>query len=171
VTNPFGGPSRPMPGLPTPPTGWPVGSYATYEEAQRAVDYLADNEFTVQDVTIVGVDLMLVERVLTRLTWGRVIASGAASGAWFGVFVGFLLSLFSSQGLLVPILVGLVTGVLFGVVFSVAQYASTRGRRDFSSASQLVARQYDVLCKPHTAEKARDLLAKLAMQAPPQPGT
>ena len=169
MTNPFGGPSRPMSGLPTPPTGWPVGSYATYEEAQRAVDYLADNQFTVQDVTIVGVDLMLVERVLTRLTWGRVIASGAASGAWFGIFVGVLLSLFSNQGtVLVPILVGLLTGVLFGVVFAVAQYASTRGRRDFSSASQLVAKQYDVLCQPGTAEKARDLLAKLAMQPPPQ---
>ena len=171
MTNPFGGPSRPMPGLPTPPTGWPVGSYATYEEAQRAVDYLADSEFTVQDVTIVGVDLMLVERVLTRLTWGRVIGSGAASGAWFGLFVGFLLSLFSSQGLLVPIIVGLGTGVLFGVVFAVAQYASTRGRRDFSSASQLVARQYDVLCRPNTAERARDLLAKLAMQPPRPSGT
>ena len=168
MTNPFGGPSRSMPGLPTPPTGWPVGSYATYEEAQRAVDYLADNEFTVQDVTIVGVDLMLVERVLTRLTWGRVILGGAASGAWFGLFVGFLLSVFSDQPVLIPILVGLVTGVLFGVVFAVAQYASTRGRRDFSSASQLVARQYDVLCQPGTAEKARDLLAKLAMQPPPR---
>lgn len=161
---PFGGANRAMPGLPTPPTGWPVGSYAKYEEAQRAVDYLADSSFPVQDVTIVGVDLMLVERVLTRLTWGRVIASGAASGAWFGVFVGFLLSLFNNQGtVLVPILVGLTTGVFFGVVFAVAQYASTRGRRDFASASQLVARQYDVLCKPHTAEQARDLLAKLAL--------
>jgi hypothetical protein len=165
---PFGGPSRPMPGLPTPPTGWPVGSYATYEEAQRAVDYLADNHFTVQDVTIVGVDLMLVERVLTRLTWGRVIASGAASGAWFGLFVGVLLSLFNNQGPVAPILVGLVVGVLFGMVFAMVQYASTRGRRDFASSSQLVAGRYDVLCQPRTAEKARDLLAKLAMQ-PPKP--
>jgi Heat induced stress protein YflT domain len=156
-----------MPGLPTPPTGWPVGSYATYEEAQRAVDFMADHDFTVEDVTIVGVDLMLVERVLTRLTWGRVIANGAASGAWFGVFVGFLLALFSDRPVLIPILVGLVTGVLFGIVFAVVQYASTRGRRDFSSASQLVAKQYDVLCQPNTAERARDLLAKLALQPPP----
>ena len=172
MTGPFGSAGRPgTPGLPTPPTGWPVGQYATYAEAQRAVDYLADNEFTVQDVTIVGVDLMLVERVLTRLTWGRVIASGAASGAWFGLFVGVLLSLFSNSGpMIVPILVGLVIGVLFGMVFAMAQYASTRGRRDFASASQLVAGRYDVLCQPRTAEKARDLLAKLAMQ-PPRPNT
>ncbi len=93
MTTPFGGPARTAPGLPnlpTPPTGWPVGSYATYEEAQRAVDHLADADFPVRDVTIVGVDLMLVERVIGRLTWGRVLASGAASGAWFGLFVGLL---------------------------------------------------------------------------------
>ena len=98
MTTPFGGPARSAPGLPnlpTPPTGWPVGSYAKYEEAQRAVDYLADSDFPVRDVTIVGVDLMLVERVIGRLTWGRVIASGAASGAWFGLFIGLLLSFFS----------------------------------------------------------------------------
>ena len=170
MTTPLGGAGRPgLPGLPTPPTGWPVGQYSTYEQAQRAVDYLADNEFTVQDVTIVGVDLMLVERVLTRLTWGRVIASGAASGAWFGLFVGLLLWLFNSQGSSpVPILVGLVIGVLFGMVFAMVQYGSTRGRRDFASSSQLVAGRYDVLCQPRTAERARDLLAKLAMQTPKQ---
>ncbi|HEU0086974.1 MAG TPA: general stress protein [Pseudonocardiaceae bacterium] len=160
-----------MPGLPTPPTGWPIGSYATYAEAQRAVDYLADNEFPVGEVTIVGVDLMLVERVLRRLTWGRVLAQGAASGAWFGLFVGVLLSLFATQAGTgaVPILVGVVTGVLFGAVFAAVGYASTRGRRDFASASQLVAGRYDVLCLPRHAEQARDMLAKLTMG--PGPGT
>ena len=49
---------RGVPGLPTPPKGWPVGSYPTYAEAQRAVDYLSDQQFPVQQVTIVGVDLM-----------------------------------------------------------------------------------------------------------------
>ena len=170
MTAPFGS-QRPMPGLPTPPTGWPIGSYATYAEAQRAVDYLADNEFPVGEVTIVGVDLMLVERVLRRLTWGRVLAQGAASGAWFGLFVGVLLSLFATQAGTgaVPILVGVVTGVLFGAVFAAVGYASTRGRRDFASASQLVAGRYDVLCLPRHAEQARDMLAKLTMG--PGPGT
>ena len=98
MTTPFGGGTGRntpgLPNLPTPPTGWPVGSFATYEEAQKAVDYLADNEFPVSDVTIVGVDLMLVERVLGRLTWGRVLGNGAASGIWMGLFVGALLAYF-----------------------------------------------------------------------------
>jgi hypothetical protein len=152
--------------LPTPPTGWPIASYSTYEEAQRAVDFLADNEFPVEDVTIVGVDLMLVERVTGRLTWGRVLGTGAASGAWFGLFVGVLLSLFNSTsgGTFGPIVVGLVTGVVFGLVFAAVGYGSTRGKRDFQSASQLVAGRYDVLCQPRSAERGRDLLAKLAMR-------
>lgn len=167
------GSQRPMPGLPTPPTGWPIGSYATYAEAQRAVDYLADKEFPVAEVTIVGVDLMLVERVLRKLTWGRVLTQGAASGAWFGLFVGVLLSVFTSpDGVgLGPIVVGVVTGVLFGAVFAAAGYAATRGRRDFASASQLVAGRYDVLCLPRHAEQARDMLAKLAMGPGPDAAT
>ena len=72
-------------GLPTMPEGWPIGSYNNYKEAQRAVDHLADNEFPVQDVTIVGVEPMVVERVSARLTWGRVLTTGAASGAWFSI--------------------------------------------------------------------------------------
>jgi hypothetical protein len=170
VTTPFGGPARTAPGLPnlpTPPTGWPVGSYATYEEAQRAVDHLADADFPVRDVTIVGVDLMLVERVIGRLTWGRVLFSGAASGAWFGLFVGLLLGFFSPVNPFGPILVGLASGVVFGVIFTATGYYFTRGRRDFQSVSQLVAGRYDVLCQPRNAEKAREMLAKLAMGSSP----
>ena len=167
MSSPFGGPARTAPGLPnlpTPPTGWPVGSYATYAEAQRAVDHLADSDFPVGDVTIVGVDLMLVERVIGRLTWSRVLLSGGASGAWFGLFVGLLLGLFSTGGSAFgPILVGLVSGIVFGVVFAAVGYGATRGRRDFTSARQMVAGRYDVLCQPRNAEKARELLAKLAM--------
>ncbi|OLF11561.1 DUF4199 domain-containing protein [Actinophytocola xinjiangensis] len=150
-------------GLPTLPDGWPIGSYDTYEQAQRAVDHLADNEFPVQDVTIVGVEPMVVERVAARLTWSRVLRSGALSGAWFGLFVGLLLSLFSPGAGIAAILIGLASGVVFGVAASAARYGATRGQRDFVSHSQLVARRYDVLSKPRNAEQGRDMLAKLSM--------
>ncbi|HEX5406787.1 MAG TPA: general stress protein [Pseudonocardiaceae bacterium] len=148
--------------LPTPPTGWPIGSYDTYEQAQRAVDYLADNNFPVHDVTIVGVQPMLVERVESRLTWGKVLSRGAVSGAWFGLFVGLLLSIFTAGFGLEPLLLGLVIGVVFGLASAAAGYAATRGQRDFTSHSQLVAQRYDVLCLPRNAELARQLLAELA---------
>ena len=173
MTSSFSPQDRPAspPRLPTKPSGWPIGSYEEYGQAQRAVDFLADSEFPVQDVTIVGVDLMLVERVTGRLSWRRVLGAGAASGAWFGLFIGVMLSLFTgaqSAGLL-QIAVCLVLGVVFFVVFAAVGYASTRGRRDFQSSSQLVAGRYDVLCQPRNAEQGRDLLAKLAMR--PASGT
>lgn len=148
--------------LPTPPSGWPIGSYDTYEQAQRAVDYLADNNFPVHEVTIVGIEPMLVERVDARLTWRRVLGMGAVSGAWFGLFVGLLLSIFTPAAGLLPLLLGLVIGVVFGLASSAVSYRATKGRRDFTSHSQLVARRYDVLCLPRNAELARQLLAELA---------
>jgi hypothetical protein len=153
--------------VPTPPSGWPIGSYDTYAEAHQAVEYLATNDFPVQDVTIVGVDLMLVERVLGRLSWPKVLGTGAMSGAWFGLFVGLLLGVFSQRDSMsfAPILVGLVAGILFGMVFAAVTYATTKGRREIASASQLVAGRYDVLAQPRNAEKGRDLLARLAMRA------
>jgi hypothetical protein len=152
--------------LPTLPDGWPIGSYDTYREAQRAVDHLADHEFPVQGLTIVGVEPMLVERVDGRLTWRRVLGAGAASGAWLGLFVGLLLSLFTAGTGLLPILIGLVCGVGFGLASAAVRYAATNGQRDFVSHSQLVARRYDVLCLPRSAEHGRDLLAALARKAP-----
>lgn len=164
MTNPMGNASRGrQPALPTPPSGWPIGSYPTYAEAQRSVDYLADNQFPVEGVTIVGVDLMQVERVLYRLTWGKVIGGGMVSGAWLGLFLGLLLSMFTTGGALGPLVVGLVGGIIFGLISASIPYAATRGQRDFASTMQLVAGRYDVLCDPKTAEQARDMLARLAI--------
>ena len=171
MTGAFSGSGRPKQGpprVPTAPSGWPIGSYDTYQEAHRAVEYLAANggdEFPVEGLTMVGVDLMLVERVLGRMTWPKVLGGGALSGAWFGLFVGLLLGLFSPNTMsIAPILVGLVAGVVFGLVFAVVGYATTKSGREISSSSQLVAGRYDVLCPPRHAEKGRDLLARLAMR-------
>lgn len=153
--------------LPTPPSGWPIGSYATYAEAQRAVDYLADHDFPVHDVTIVGVEPLIVERVTSRLTWPKVLFGGAASGAWLGLFVGVLLSVFTEGPLLPPLLTGLIAGISFAVTFAAVGYASLRGQRDFQSHTQLVANRYDVLCEPRHAEKGRDLLAQHALREQP----
>lgn len=152
---------RGAPGLPTPPKGWPVGSYPTYAEAQRAVDYLSEREFPVQQVTIVGVDLMQVERVTGRLTWPKVIGGGVLTGAWLGLFIGLILGFFGNPWAALG--TALVAGVFFGLITSAVPYAMARGTRDFSSTMQLVAGRYDVLCDPQNAEKARDLLAHLAI--------
>lgn len=169
MTSPFQpGQSAASPGgrgpvkLPTPPRGWPIGSYPTYAEAQRAVDYLSDQQFPVHQVTIVGVDLMQVERVTGRLSWPKVLGGGVLSGAWLGLFIGLVLGIFSpSPG--TSLATGLIAGVFFGLITSAIPYAMARGTRDFSSTMQLVAGRYDVICDPQSAEKARDLLARLTL--------
>ena len=157
---------RPPMRLPEAPTGLPVGSYPTYAEAQRAVDFLSDNEFPVENCTIVGNDLRLVERVTGRLTRGRVAAAGAIGGAWWGLFVGLLLVLFSppEANFWVLLLFGVLAGALFGAVTALVGYSFTGGQRDFTSTTSVVANTYDVLCQHQHAEAARSLLAKLSLR-------
>ena len=146
--------------------GVQVGSYDSYEQAQAAVDYLSDEKFAVENVTIIGSDLRMIERVTGRLTQGRVIAAGAAGGAWWGLFVGLLLGIFSTNGTawLGALLLGLVIGLVFGLAFAALGYSATRGRRDFTSTSQIVASRYDVMCNPAHAEEARALLARFSLR-------
>ena len=152
--NPRAGRGGPI-GLPTPPKGWPIGSYPTYAEAQKAVDYLSDQQFPVQQVTIVGVDLMQGDR--------QVVADPGAvlTGAWLGIFVGLVLGFFGHP--MQSLLTGLIAGIIFGLITSAIPYAMAKGTRDFSSTMQLVAGRYDVLCDPQNAEKARDMLARLTL--------
>lgn len=147
--------------MPTGPTGRSIASYATYAEAQTAVDFLSDEEFPVQHVSIVGTDLRMVERVLGRLTYGRVALAGLGSGAWIGLLIGLILLLFSPPETgLVTLLPAVVIGAGFGILFSLFSYALTRGRRDFTSVSQIVASRYAVFCADEHAAAARDVLGR-----------
>lgn len=155
-------------GMRTKPEGWPVGSFETYAEAQAAVDMLSDAQFPVEDLTIVGVDLMEVEKVTGRLTWGRVLLGGAASGAWLGMFFGLVLGLFVGDWTS-ALAIGVAMGVVFGLVTAAISYAMTGGRRDFISQTQVVAGRYDVLCLPPRAREARDKIAEYIRHTP-RPG-
>ncbi|MBM7516679.1 general stress protein [Nocardioides nitrophenolicus] len=135
--------------------------YDDYATAQRTVDFLSDEGFPVQNCMIVGTDLKQVERITGRLTTGRVAAGGAMSGLWFGLFIGLLFSFFGTGSTLAIILSTTVMGIAFGVIFALAGYAFTRGQRDFSSVSSVVATRYEVLVEHKVAGQARELLAKL----------
>ena len=146
--------------------GVQVGSYDSYEQAQAAVDYLSDEKFPVENVTIIGSDLRMVEKVTGRLTWGRAIGAGAVGGAWWGLFVGLLLGIFAGSGVswIGAVVGGLLIGLVFGALFGAVGYGATQGRRDFTSTSQIVAGRYDVMCNPAHAEEARALLARFSLR-------
>ena len=143
------------------PRGQVVGSYDTYLEAQRAVDFLSDEQFPVQHVSIVGSDLRMVENVLGRLTRGRAAMAGAASGVWFGLFVGVLLSIFADGNAVGIILSALVYGALMGAVFGFVGHALSGGKRDFTSRSKIVASSYEIRCTWAEADRAREVLARM----------
>jgi hypothetical protein len=140
-----------------------VGLYNTYDEAQRAVDYLADEKFEVQNLAIVGTELKSVERVLGRRNWGTVIAGGVQSGLSTGLLVAVLLLIFLPQNgsFLALLFVALGIGIVLGIGFAALGYALSRGRRDFTSVSQTVATKYEVLCEHKLAAQAREMLLHL----------
>ena len=154
----------PMP-LPQLPTGMPVGTYQSYAKAQEAVDFLSDEEFPVENVTIVGSDLRLVEQVTGRLTRGKVIQAGAVTGAMWGLFIGTFVMLFGGDeaNLLVPVIAAVV-GAGVGALSGVLGYAATGGKRDFTSNTQVVATSYELLCQAQVAEDARNMLGRLALR-------
>jgi hypothetical protein len=131
-----------------------------YADAQKLVDHLSDQEFPVENIMIVGTDLKQVERVTGRLTTGKIALAGIASGAWLGLFVGLILSLFGDDSVLVTVLATILMGMLFGLVWSLIGYAATRGRRDFSAVSAVVATRYEVLVEHKHLARAQELLAQ-----------
>ncbi len=140
-----------------------LGVYDGYPQAQRVVDYLSDHEFPVQNVAIVGTELRSVERVIGRLTRGKVAAAGAVSGLWIGLFVGIAFALFSKQGQLGFLITTPLLGAVFMLVWSQLGFsaATRRGTRDFASVSQIVATKYEVLVEHNVAARARELLASM----------
>lgn len=166
------GRTRPMDEARIVPTGETIGSYTSYLDAQKAVDYLADEKFPVRHVSIVGNDLKMVERVTGKLSYPRVALSGAMTGAWFGLFIGVMLSFFggSSQagGPYLNVATAMLMGAAFWMLFAIIGYAAQRGKRDFTSTNQVLASSYDVIVTPDVAMDARRLLAKLPMSSTAQ---
>jgi hypothetical protein len=140
-----------------------LGVYDGYPQAQRVVDYLADHEFPVQNVEIVGTELRSIERVTGRLTRGKVALAGAISGLWIGLFVGVAFALFSKQGQLGFLITTPILGAVFMLVWGQLGFtAATRGgTRDFASVSQIVATKYEVLVSHNLIARARELVAAM----------
>ena len=135
--------------------------YDEYAAAQKAVDFLSDHEFPVQNCMIVGTDLKQVERITGRITTSKVALGGFLSGIWLGVFVGLIFALFDSGSTLVTVLSTALFGALFGLVWALVGYAATRGQRDFSSVKVVVATRYEVLVEHKFLAQAQELLAQL----------
>ena len=140
-----------------------VASYANYPDAQRAVDYLSDQRFPVERLSIVGDGLKVIEQVTGRLNWGRALTTGLLSGAVTGAIIGLLFGLFSLSGAatFAIFLYGLIFGAIIGAVWSLIGYAFSGGRHDFTSVGGMRADRYNVIAASSVVDDAKRLLARM----------
>lgn len=143
---------------PEMPRGEVVGRYRTYAQAQKAVDYMADEHFPVAMVSIIGSDLKSVEQVTGRLSYPKVALQGALNGLMFGAFFGLLMSLLGGANMASSLLLTMILGGAFWMLMATITYAMSRGKRDFTSTSRIVAGSYEVLAAPEVAGQARQVL-------------
>jgi hypothetical protein len=141
-----------------------VASYATYDAARRAIEYLTGNDFPVERLAIVAGGLRFVEQVTGRSGYGNAAASGASAGAVTGAVLGFVLGLFS---LVTPLTSGLILamwgallGAAIGAAVGMIGHALSAGSAGFSSVGGLQAGRYDVVAPADIAPEARRLLAQ-----------
>jgi hypothetical protein len=74
-----------------------------------------------------------------------------------------MLSFFTPAGGTFSIISSVLMGAAFFMLFGIVTYAMQRGKRDFTSTSQVVATNYDVVVAFEAAHEARRLLHQLPM--------
>ncbi|MDP8927310.1 MAG: glycine zipper family protein [Actinomycetota bacterium] len=126
------------------------------------MDFLSDERFPVQHVSIVGEGLRLVEDVTGRRGYFEAALGGATAGAVVGALVGL------TFGLVMPFVsavslglywffLGAIAGALVGLV----SQALSRGRRDFASIGRLEANSYHIVVDESVADEALAVLERL----------
>lgn len=155
--SPFAG--RTAQAFPTLPRGDVLGTYDSYPDAQRVVAKLAEADFPVAKISIVGNDLKTVERVTGKMTYGRAAIAGALSGLWLGIFFGIVLTLFSptAGGLIIA---AAIIGAAFGMLYGIVSFAITKRQRDFTSVHQVLATNYQIVVDPQLTGQAQRILGQ-----------
>ena len=145
--------------FPTLPRGDVLGTFDSYPGAQAVVAKLAESDFPVNKLSIVGNDLKTVERVTGKMTYGRAAVAGALSGLWLGIFFGIVLTLFSptAGGL---ILAAAIIGAAFGMLYGIVSFAITKRQRDFTSVHQVLATNYQIIVDPQLVGQAQRILGQ-----------
>jgi len=141
----------------------PVASFRDYADAEGAVHQLAEAGFPIEQITIVGSDVRIVEAVTGRLTAARAAGLGALSGAWMGVLIALLFAIFSEsvRSFVTVLLWGLVLGAIFGAVLGVLGHTVLDRTRGFTSNRLVLAGRYDLHAAHETTPQLRDQLLQL----------
>ncbi len=146
---------------PAIPRGHVLGEFRDYQAASEFVNKLVQNDFPAPRVSIIGYDPVLVERVRSKLGYGRVALSGSLTGFWLGLLFALLLGIGftqSEEGALAyqpqqfAAVLMLAAGV--GMLVNVLRFGLAKNKRGFLSSQQPVATRYEVLVPDEDAAAA-----------------
>jgi uncharacterized membrane protein len=138
-----------------------IGSYSSYEEAERVADALADRGL-VEHVWIVARDVVIVEEIVGRMTSAKAALYGGSVGAILGLTLGALFGLLDwyapGRSAILLTLWGLGLGAVNGAIVGVIDHWAHHGTRDFETVTRLEAGTYDVVSDREHAEQASRIL-------------
>ena len=138
-----------------------VGTYRTYDDAAEAVSRLAEREYPIEKLTIVGRGVTVRDVVTGPPLMLRRVVDGALTGALAGLLFGIVVGFFNVENPAVAASALGVYGFFFGgliglIVASAAGHLT--GRRGFSAVRFLTAEQFDVVAPRSDALDAHERL-------------
>jgi hypothetical protein len=147
------------------PNGAAVADLTKYPEAVSYVERILRGNFPATSIAIVGTGLSTVERVRSKINYGKVAISGAMNGSWLGLFVYLV---FCSSGQTTtsqpsPVFSlgsALLVGAGVGMLWQVVRFSMNKAKRSFSSASAVVAKSYAVLVPTELTSEANQAFIK-----------
>ncbi len=150
---------------PSVPRGHSLGEFPNYQDATQLVERLIAGDFAPNRISIIGHDPVLVERVRSRLGYGRVALSGAVTGFWIGLIFALLLGTgieVTPEGgvnyLPQQFFSVLVVGAGLGMLFQVIRFSATKNKRSFLSSQMPIATRYEVIVPDADALNALKIL-------------
>jgi hypothetical protein len=154
---------------PSIPRGFVLGEFTNYLDASAMVDRLIEADFKPGNVAIVGKDPVLVERIKSRLGYGRVAGSGAITGFWLGLIFAVLIGAGISVGPDGELAYNpqqfaavLVVSAGIGMLFNILRFSFTKNHRGFLSSQMPVASRYEVVVPENEAAAAQKALGSVA---------
>ena len=148
------------------PNGSAVADFNNYQDAVAYVERIILGDFPVSSIAIVGSNLSSVERVRTKISYGKIAFNGAMMGVWLGLIAFILFGTVPGATAEDPaqplfnlgsaILVGSGAGMLFQVI----RFSLTKNKRNFVSTSQIVATKYEVLVPSELVSQANSAYQK-----------
>jgi len=141
------------------PNGDVLAEFDSYLPAQELVNKLVTGGVPPSAVSIIGGDPTLVERVTSRVSYGKVALQSGMSGSWLGLLVGLIFAVFVPEDFVTPIFAGLLIGAGTGMVIGMVMYSFNKSAtRSYRSLQQVIAQNYRVVVSSNVHSQALEAM-------------